>query len=227
MKTFWPIYIDLVCFSKPLNHPHFYINKLNNFGNFKSDGSNQQKHNPRSITFKSLLGHKQTIYYQSEVGEAIINKEMEEHGILGTKPRKQSASRIRGRTWLKRREIWLVALGIALHAVYMLSIFDIYFKSPIVHGMDPVPPRFTPPAKRLVLLVGNHIYWFVPSLHTNCSIICSWLMDHGRFNFSWWITSGQVLRARFWWELQSSVSEKCNQRTRALGCVSCSSSYRI
>ncbi|KAJ0817082.1 putative Type I phosphodiesterase/nucleotide pyrophosphatase/phosphate transferase [Helianthus annuus] len=80
---------------------------------------------------------------------------MEEHGILGVRPRKQSAARIRGRKWLKRREIWLVALGIALHAVYMLSIFDIYFKSPIVHGMDPVSPRYTPPAKRLVLLVAD------------------------------------------------------------------------
>lgn len=55
----------------------------------------------------------------------------------------------------RRRERWLVVLGVALHAVYMLSIFDIYFKSPIVHGMDPVPPRLSaPPAKRLVLLVG-------------------------------------------------------------------------
>ncbi|KAF5807808.1 putative GPI ethanolamine phosphate transferase 1 [Helianthus annuus] len=78
---------------------------------------------------------------------------MEEHGILGVRPRKQSAARIRGQKWLKRREIWLVALGIALHVVYMLSIFDIYFKSPIVHGMDPVSPRYTLPTKRLVLLV--------------------------------------------------------------------------
>lgn len=82
---------------------------------------------------------------------------MEDQGILGlgVKPRTQSAARIRGRRWLKGREIWLVALGIVLHAVYMLSIFDIYFKSPIVHGMDPVSPRFTPPAKRLVLLVAD------------------------------------------------------------------------
>jgi phosphatidylinositol glycan class N len=57
---------------------------------------------------------------------------------------------------VKRRERWLVILGIVLHAVYMLSIFDIYFKTPIVHGMHPVKPRFKdPPAKRLVLLVGK------------------------------------------------------------------------
>ncbi|ESQ49950.1 hypothetical protein EUTSA_v10021056mg [Eutrema salsugineum] len=71
------------------------------------------------------------------------------------------------RRWLKRRETWLVVLGVALHAVYMLSIFDIYFKTPIVHGMDPVPPRFSePPAKRLVLLICTvyliiwiHFWW--------------------------------------------------------------------
>ncbi|OWM71575.1 hypothetical protein CDL15_Pgr005762 [Punica granatum] len=57
--------------------------------------------------------------------------------------------------WLKRRERWLVVLGVVLHAVYMLSIFDIYFKSPIVHGMDPVAPRFSAPAKRLVFLVAD------------------------------------------------------------------------
>ncbi|KAL4179852.1 hypothetical protein AMTRI_Chr13g122200 [Amborella trichopoda] len=62
---------------------------------------------------------------------------------------------MRGR-WVmfrKRRERWLVVLGVVLHAIYMLSIFDIYFKTPIVHGMDPVEPRINPPAKRLVLLL--------------------------------------------------------------------------
>lgn len=59
------------------------------------------------------------------------------------------------RKWLKRRETWLVLLGFVLHAVYLLSIFDIYFKTPIVHGMDPVIPRFNPPAKRLILIVGT------------------------------------------------------------------------
>jgi phosphatidylinositol glycan class N len=92
------------------------------------------------------------------VGE--LGRSMRSDGILGVGGSDQSratavvvASR---RRWLKRRETWLVVLGVALHAVYMLSIFDIYFKTPIVHGMDPVPPRFSePPAKRLVLLISD------------------------------------------------------------------------
>jgi hypothetical protein len=93
------------------------------------------------------------------VGE--LGRSMRSDGILGVGGSDQSratavvvASR---RRWLKRRETWLVVLGVALHAVYMLSIFDIYFKTPIVHGMDPVPPRFSePPAKRLVLLICTY-----------------------------------------------------------------------
>eukprot|EP00249_Psilotum_nudum_P011586 c23256_g1_i1 orf=166-3090(+) len=53
------------------------------------------------------------------------------------------------------KEAGLVAFGIVLHALYMLSIFDIYFKTPIVHGMEPVPPRMKAPAKRLVLFVAD------------------------------------------------------------------------
>ncbi|KAH7279795.1 hypothetical protein KP509_37G037300 [Ceratopteris richardii] len=53
------------------------------------------------------------------------------------------------------KEAGLVVLGIVLHALYMLSIFDIYFKTPIVHGMEPVSPRIQPPAKRLVLFIAD------------------------------------------------------------------------
>ncbi|KAK7855977.1 gpi ethanolamine phosphate transferase 1 [Quercus suber] len=67
-------------------------------------------------------------------------------GILGNRDIERSKATIAStstrRKWPKRRETWLVVLGVILHAVYMLSIFDIYFKTPIVHGMDPVTPRF-------------------------------------------------------------------------------------
>ncbi|XP_047962307.1 GPI ethanolamine phosphate transferase 1 [Salvia hispanica] len=79
-------------------------------------------------------------------------------GILGVRSsaRSPEANSPKIRTqFLKRREKWLVILGVALHAIYMLSIFDIYFKTPIVHGMEPVTPRFSAPAKRLVLLVAD------------------------------------------------------------------------
>lgn len=56
---------------------------------------------------------------------------------------------------VSKREAGLVVLGVVLHSAYMLSIFDIYFKTPIVHGMDPVFPRIDPPAKRLVLFIGT------------------------------------------------------------------------
>ncbi|CAO2826102.1 unnamed protein product [Amaranthus hypochondriacus] len=80
-------------------------------------------------------------------------------GILGSNV-SESSMRLEKKTktskiWVKRREKWLVVLGVVLHAVYMLSIFDIYFKTPIVHGMDPVKPRFSSPAKRLVLIVAD------------------------------------------------------------------------
>lgn len=49
-----------------------------------------------------------------------------------------------------------LALAVVFHLVYILSIFDIYFVSPIVHGMRAyAPPRDQSPAKRLVLFVGD------------------------------------------------------------------------
>ena len=52
-------------------------------------------------------------------------------------------------------------LGVAVvfHLIYIRSIFDIYFVSPIVHGMTSFgvqrPPGAEPPARRLVLFVGD------------------------------------------------------------------------
>jgi phosphatidylinositol glycan class N len=46
---------------------------------------------------------------------------------------------------------------LAFHLTYMLSIFDIYFRSPLVQGLEPVEPSAEAPAKRLVLFVGMSI----------------------------------------------------------------------
>jgi phosphatidylinositol glycan class N len=51
-----------------------------------------------------------------------------------------------------------LAIAMAFHVVYIFSIFDIYFVSPIVSGMSEFqverPDGVEAPAKRLVLFVG-------------------------------------------------------------------------
>ncbi|KAK9272092.1 hypothetical protein L1049_002461 [Liquidambar formosana] len=111
-------------------------------------------------------------------------------GILGVRDveGRKAASNPRG-WWLKRRERWIVGLGVVLHAVYMLSIFDIYFKSPIVHGIEPVTPRFNAPAKRLILLVADGLRadkFFEPDSEGNyrAPFLRSVIKEQGRWGVS-------------------------------------------
>ncbi|XP_007933734.1 GPI ethanolamine phosphate transferase 1 [Orycteropus afer afer] len=46
-------------------------------------------------------------------------------------------------------------LGLLVHLVFFASIFDIYFTSPLVHGMTPQFTPLPPPARRLVLFVAD------------------------------------------------------------------------
>ncbi|XP_074647889.1 GPI ethanolamine phosphate transferase 1-like [Tubulanus polymorphus] len=51
--------------------------------------------------------------------------------------------------------ILLVIVGLLVHLVFFYSIFDIYFTSPLVHGMTPQVNTLPSPAKRLVLFVAD------------------------------------------------------------------------
>ncbi|KAM9304308.1 GPI ethanolamine phosphate transferase 1 isoform 6-T6 [Morus bassanus] len=48
-----------------------------------------------------------------------------------------------------------ILAGLLVHCVFLVSIFDIYFSSPLVHGMSPQQTPLPPPAKRVVLFVAD------------------------------------------------------------------------
>jgi hypothetical protein len=53
----------------------------------------------------------------------------------------------------------LLILGLVFHVVFIASVFDCYFTSPVVHGMIPRQAGLGE-AKRIVLIVGKYNSYF-------------------------------------------------------------------
>lgn len=49
----------------------------------------------------------------------------------------------------------VIVCGFVVHLIFLFSIFDIYFKSPIVHDIESHSSPLQPPARRLVLFVAD------------------------------------------------------------------------
>lgn len=49
----------------------------------------------------------------------------------------------------------VILFGFFLHLIFLLSIFDIYFKSPIINAIPIQQSKVGAPAKRLVLFVAD------------------------------------------------------------------------
>ncbi|XP_059482604.1 GPI ethanolamine phosphate transferase 1 isoform X2 [Neocloeon triangulifer] len=82
----------------------------------------------------------------------------------------------------------LIFCGVLVHSLFLASIFDIYFNSPVLHGIEAFHPSFEPAAQRLVLFVAdglraNSFYSnsdYSPYLRSIIETRGSWGVSHTR-----------------------------------------------
>ncbi|XP_047423916.1 GPI ethanolamine phosphate transferase 1 [Mugil cephalus] len=87
------------------------------------------------------------------------------------------------------RMITFFLVGLTVHVVFFLSIFDIYFTSPLVHGMTPQSTPLAAPASRLVLLVADglradSLFTLLPNGSSRTPYLRSIIEDTGTWGVS-------------------------------------------
>ncbi|KAM4686469.1 GPI ethanolamine phosphate transferase 1 isoform 5-T5 [Amazona ochrocephala] len=86
-----------------------------------------------------------------------------------------------------------ILAGLLVHCVFLVSIFDIYFSSPLVHGMTPQQTPLPPPAKRLVLFVADGLRAdSLYKLNSNSTPPAPYLRSILENNGSWGISHTRV-----------------------------------
>ncbi|XP_031138038.1 GPI ethanolamine phosphate transferase 1 isoform X1 [Sander lucioperca] len=90
---------------------------------------------------------------------------------------------------LKMRMITFLLVGLTIHVVFFLSIFDIYFTSPLVHGMTPQATPLAPPASRLVLVVADglradSLFTLLPNGSSRAPFLRSVMEERGTWGVS-------------------------------------------
>lgn len=50
---------------------------------------------------------------------------------------------------------WTLVISFLVHVIFLVSIFDIYFKSPLTIGISPIKNGGPPLAKRLILFSAD------------------------------------------------------------------------
>lgn len=58
----------------------------------------------------------------------------------------------------------IVIFGLIVHALFLASIFQIYFKSPIISGLQAQPDLDESPAKRYLHQMKRNLYFIITSL---------------------------------------------------------------
>uniref|UniRef100_A0A8D0CTH1 GPI ethanolamine phosphate transferase 1 n=1 Tax=Sander lucioperca TaxID=283035 RepID=A0A8D0CTH1_SANLU len=85
--------------------------------------------------------------------------------------------------------ITFLLVGLTIHVVFFLSIFDIYFTSPLVHGMTPQATPLAPPASRLVLVVADglradSLFTLLPNGSSRAPFLRSVMEERGTWGVS-------------------------------------------